>query len=598
MKVSILFVLCFFLRCSEAQQGLTCPLSLLIPFHDSRPSFDNPSILTATEHERDGVALLATAFMALEDFNRRESSLVPELSNYRGCQIFFPQNLNLVDTGRSPERVLQTEDLWLTDSTCAVIGPVSNRVAETVGTQLLGSPVPAISFGAHAPLLADGNFFPNLALGNVEWGNVVSKLCSYAASQRQISVGVMYTPGDNLDLEDYASVWEAAYEETGVNIRLALIGDRSREEFRERLVALKSRRVYTIVVALQRDDNIEILAEVANNLGMLSKEYLWFFMDSFVSPQHVNLFNASTQTPVGRLLESSRIFQLLDGIVPAVHDINQTIGTNVTDVFERFQEEWQIRGSGIVSQLNVFMQESNGMLAGSNISIEDDFFSQNDPSYESGYLYDSIISIGMSVCDGVSPLDSEHDGPSGTYRFLNRSLDTEALTFGVFYVEIDGNGNYEAILRDVTDLGEWETIPGSETIPTIDEELTDEYYPLWTVIISFILASFAILFSIGCCYFVFHFKKNRIVSVGQPEFLYMACFGAFLVAVNSLFLGFDESSGWDQRALDRKCVAMTWVRYIGLLTVYMALFSKVSMCVLSVFASLTCLKKSIFSILV
>ena len=387
----------------------------------------------------------------------------------------------------------------------------------------------------------------------------------------------MYTPGDNLDDEDYASVWEDAYEETGVTVRLALIWNRSRQEFREQLVALKNRGVYTIVVALERDDNVETLADVANNLGMLSEDYLWIFMDSFVSPQHVDRFNTSTETPLGRLLEGSRIFQLLDGLVPAVRDINQTAGTNITDDFAHFKEEWETRGSGIVNQLNVFLQQSDGMLYGTNVTVEDDFFLRNNPSYGSGYIYDAIISIGMSVCDGISILNSEHEGPCGVYRFLNRSLDAEELTFGVSFTEIKSiNGKYHPILRDITILGEWETIPEPETTPPVDEGLTDEYYASWAFIMSVVFASFAILFSIGCCYFVYYFRKNRIVSVGQPEFLYVACFGAFLIAVGSMFLGFDESNGWDEKKLDRKCITMTWCHYLGNLVVYMALFSKVS----------------------
>lgn len=538
---------------------------------------ETPSMLTDEDLERDGIALLAVALMAVEDFNRRESSLVPKVSNYQECQIFFPSSLVLMDTGRNPDRVRQTKGLWLKDSSCAVVGSLDNRVAETVATELVGSIVPAISFGATAPRLTNGYDFPNLFVGNVDWSDIVLKLGRYLRAQRRNVVAVMYTPGDNLDLddfsndlqpEDYAPDWQAVAYDSQLSITISLVWNRSREEFDERLKVLKGSGVKTIVVALDKDDNIDVLAEVADAHGMLSSEYLWIFMDSFMSPQHLYRIRAPAESPVGRLLEVSRIFQLLDGLVPLTQG-NETVSANITEVSGRFQEEWQSRGAGIVDRLNAVLYESNGMLQGTNVSVDEEFFAEQSPSYGSGYLYDAIMSIGMSSCDGVSPLNFVHQGPSGIYRYLNRSLDMGSLTFGVFDVRREDDGSYQAVLRDITYSGGW------ETIPPVEAESNDTYLDTWAFVLSFFCGAFAICFSMGCGIFVYFNKKNRIVSVAQPEFLYMACFGAMILAVGCFFMGFDENSGWDQERLDRKCVTMTWCYYIGALTVYMALFSKV-----------------------
>lgn len=75
-------------------------------------------------------------------------------------------------------------------------------------------------------------------------------------------------------------------------------------------------------------------------------------------------------------------------------------------------------------------------------------------------------------------------------------------------------------------------------------------------------------------FWVFFKREDKRVRASQPEFLYLLCFGAFLVAISVIFVSFDEDKGKSKRELDSLCSAFPWFFVIGYLMMYCALFSK------------------------
>jgi hypothetical protein len=89
-----------------------------------------------------------------------------------------------------------------------------------------------------------------------------------------------------------------------------------------------------------------------------------------------------------------------------------------------------------------------------------------------------------------------------------------------------------------------------------------------------IMASLSVLLALGACWFIWKYRKNSIVSIGQPPFLYMVCFGSILISSSTCFTAFDEGNGRTRAALDASCVAQIWFYSIGNIVVYMTLFCK------------------------
>ena len=567
--------------------------------------------------------------MAIEDFNSRSSTLLPDLSKMllssaTQCNLYFPPIPTLVDSGYSSHNITTHQDIWLQEgTTCAVIGPVDNLATQQVGQALEGTIIPAISYGATAPSLADGYTpYTNLVLGNVDWGDTVQVLMEYLKANQHQNVAILYDT-HNLDEESYVQVWEEANRDVQLYIVLQLVSQqRTHTELTTRLTEIAtdySGVVDTIVVALNRDDSIQEIAEIADSLGLLSDDYAWIFMDTFVSPQYVEQLtnsrdSSSLSSPLGKLMKRVRLFQLLDGLAippsssiiiddnidstttpstPMEQQLNATIEELQSPKYQNFlKKEWIQRGPNITEQMKVILSQSIGLnetistFVGGEDGNNNFFFTENLPAYGSSFLYDAIMAVGLTACAGQSIIDSSFDGATfgQRYQFIgyNRSLHVNSLVYGIYEIEEqyetaaeNDDAYYKAILIDSNINGEWTEVVAEEDDNNMGEDDPDtRYISAASAAIGMSLASIAILFCMISFGFIFQNRKDRIVTVSQPEFIYMICFGAAMNAISVYFISFDDGK-LDFGTLDAFCILNLWFSRIGILIVYCALFSKV-----------------------
>lgn len=433
----------------------------------------------------------------------------------------------------------------------------------------------AISYAATADeLAADSGQYSNIALGTVKWENICLSLFQYLKAIGKDDVGILFSPqDDDFNSTDFVSTWTKVSRETGIGIySLSSLENRSSAVFRERLVTLKeATSVETIVVTLHRDDGIEELAGVAAELGMLTDDYSWILMDAFVSPQYISNFQVAPSSAIAKLFDHSVLFQILDGFSPFfVHE-------NGSD---EIQIDWLSQSADLVDQMNSLLNETTGF---ESTRIDEDFFEKeflfDVPAQGSSLIYDAIVAAGISLCNGEGNLlqsgslfSVSFHGVSGEYKFEeeSRSLQPDGLQFAVYSVsnEIDNAAvmmRFEAELMYISSNGDW-NITQEIDRPILSEEAR---------IVGFTLAGIALAFASFCSLFVFYYRKDRIVSIGQPEFLYLICFGSFLLALPIILKSFDEGHGWTIAMLNSSCTSQAWLKYLGILTVDMALFSKV-----------------------
>jgi 7 transmembrane sweet-taste receptor of 3 GCPR len=88
------------------------------------------------------------------------------------------------------------------------------------------------------------------------------------------------------------------------------------------------------------------------------------------------------------------------------------------------------------------------------------------------------------------------------------------------------------------------------------------------------LGSVAVAACVISCIFIYLNRKKRVVTVAQPPFLYLICFGTLLVSIQIYFYALDETSGLSANQLSGFCVASIWLRYTGFIIVYMSMFCK------------------------
>ncbi|CAJ1949416.1 unnamed protein product [Cylindrotheca closterium] len=563
-----------------------CPLSILIPFHDDRV-IDSSTIISIDDNRRDGLGLLASALLAINDFNSRESILAPDALKgiQDSCAIYFPPPI-ITDSRQSATAVKSAESSWIPaeNSTCSyVIGPYNNLVAEVVGQTVKANGTIAISYGANADELADdSSTYPNLALGNIKWEDYVRSLLQYVRWSGWSDVGVLLTPEDNLDFNntDFVPMWTNASEEIGVEIEsLSRIAYRSKSVLEERLQNLRDTRgVRTILVTLHRDDELEVLAEVADELGMLTEEYTWIMTEHFLSSRYVESYHVSTSSPIVKLFQRTEIFEMLDGFSPFV--VNNEVNAS-----ELLRTDLLSQGAMLLESMQSIMNETgafDGLVVDQTV-LEEAFF-LNAPANGASLLYDTILAAGLSACSGEvdmeSLLETEFDGVSGKFAFRtdSRSLSASETQFGVFSISVTTDSSSGRRNRRNSAMATFKTklihrmVGGLVDLkPAVGDFHTLSF---GARLYGLILGGLAILCSVICGIFVYKFRNDRIVKIGQPEFLGLVCAGAFLVAIPVVLRPFDEGSGLSSLSLSVSCTSQMWLKYLGILIVNMALFSK------------------------
>ena len=132
--------------------------------------------------------------------------------------------------------------------------------------------------------------------------------------------------------------------------------------------------------------------------------------------------------------------------------------------------------------------------------------------------------------------------------------------------------------------GSWVPVEGTEFI--FFDGTTNEPQPLKTTvyfnyltpsihIFGLCLMALALLISIGSGIWVYVMREDRIVKASQPEFLYLLCAGASMVALSLFFISWDEDKGMSQGELSAFCSVFPWLFVIGYQVMYLALFFKV-----------------------
>lgn len=92
---------------------------------------------------------MSAALLAMEHFNARNGSVVPDLANYTDCSIKFDTNTSRVlDTGSITH--LAAESLWQQDVVpCAIAGPFNDVPAIDLSVMALSAKIPLVAHRAH-----------------------------------------------------------------------------------------------------------------------------------------------------------------------------------------------------------------------------------------------------------------------------------------------------------------------------------------------------------------------------------------------------------------------------------------------------------------
>jgi hypothetical protein len=140
-------------------------------------------------------------------------------------------------------------------------------------------------------------------------------------------------------------------------------------------------------------------------------------------------------------------------------------------------------------------------------------------------------------------------------------------------VEENQNQEQEEITVDV----DIDTDTKNETTtPTIAPTTIMIQKSLFLSVSAIVLGIISTAFAIGLWIFVCCHRNNPIVSIGQPPFLYLICFGSLLMSSSLFFEGgiIDYFGQVPQYTLNNICIIKLWLQDVGIIIVYMSLFCK------------------------
>ena len=552
--------------------------------------------------------------------------IVPELADLIDCPITLPANSLYQDSGFSRDQTVDTflkrefEDVQKgvnpATQVCAIIGPVETEAHDGLSALTENFDIPQLAYASIQHRLSRTDLFPRfvrLIPDATDWGETLAKAFNRDLWQRNY-LAIIYEPdyGDDFespledaedDLPNFLTITEEVDE---------LEGDDSIEDALNEVVKEGYR---TIMYIGDRFTLLDDIARVADGMGLLGEGYFWIISGAALQPAMLPTVRAQVGSPLDKLLNGAAMFTNYD---PFVY--------NATS--DKFLEAWKNQNEQLIAELNAKSPKPQGDeegVAGNIVSdasfytAESDYFETEVPTEYASFIYDAVVAAGIGACrafvqDGEngqhyeSILQSSFTGASGNVRFKNNddgepenSRDMTDVTFGIHNIrptETDASGQrgYESILfatwneenehinpQGEVESGAWKVLDGVDFLyfgQTSDEPTplrtvaNANYIPTSTQRIGFALVGLSCFLSLASGGWVLVNRKEKIVTAGQPPFLYILCFGSILVAISLIFISFDEDKGFSKTQLDRGCSVFPWLFMFGYLTIYCSLLCK------------------------
>lgn len=624
---SLLFSLLGLVAAQKLQQNQTCRITTFIPFTDQRegPPIDGIESIygygqwpDAVTQAKASFSLMAAAEMARIHFNERNAVIVPELGDLRGCPIQIPEESWYLDSAYDRktatssfyglnEQAIAEGDVQRS-TICGVIGPIQPRSTEGVAAITEVLQVPQIGYATIDRRLSRKDDFPSYSRIIPEANDFAETIAKYV--QRDVwlrdFVAIIY------DQNDYGEQFEDKLEDAEDTLGYETItehfveGDRSSIE--SALGEAKEKGYHTVILVTDREAMIAEVAAVAEEYGMLGEDFFWIISGEAFNLELLPTVRHQVDSPADKLLRGAAAFTNYD---PFVY-----FGES-----DPFLQVWRAQDETMVNRLNRIQPTSDyGDLF---YTAQPTYFQDETPTAYASFLYDAVIAMGLSACRALARgppqlldshnRDTEHirivrelefrgaSGPKVNFRQEEdtdeehkwaNSRDPSGTYFGMYNIrpgEIDSDGlqSYTRVLTSVyshentythidgtTENGAWNVLEefvfydGTTREPQPKIKVFDEHLLSRGVqVFGISMIGFSCLLTIAAATWVAIHRSKSYVRTGQPEFLYMLCFGAFLVALSLITMSFDEGSGWSEQQLTRSCRAFPWLFCVGYLIV-------------------------------
>jgi len=527
---------------------------------------------------------MAAAVLAMEHFNNRNGSVVPELANdFRDCNIQFDTSTSRVFNAGFVTHLASKTLEQQSVRPCAVAGPYSDIPALDLSAAAQAAEFPLVAYRAHNTRVVSDLFSPFSQQVFPDMRSSSDVMTKYLLHRERNYISLLYALTDtgsqrhetlSVSWDDAGIQWNAfPYFSPGLSE-----GDTDEvRNIRAQLEKVKSRGYRTIVVALENPFfEIPLIAEAANALEMNNGDYFWLWFDIFELS-----FLESEDAMIRSLLKGSAYVLPLE---------------SVQAYSGPFQESWSSQESDFVDSVNA----ANPIRSGEPgyVFAEADFFQTVLPEYGAAFMYDAVMSIGIGAClaesfngttsgaDHVMGIRSGNfEGATGSVRFTGGARDESTVIWAG--LNILPSVPVEGIPILVPDVyfpgsdGGWLSLSNfsfasGNTYPPypLRDPGLENYLSNGVRIFGFVLLAVVLCAALMTAAWVHVHRSHRVLTAAQPYFLYLLSFGSAVEASAIITISFDESYGWSTEQLSEACMATPWLFCLGHIIIYGTHFTK------------------------
>jgi len=571
---------------------------------------------------------MAAALLAIDDFNTRNSAVIPELESqmYKKCSVYIPENHFKVhdasERGILPKKLIgkKSNDTF----PCAIVGPYAADPTKESSIIAEAWDIPVITHGAESPVLS-GNGYPTVFRSCVNTHAMGEVIIQFLRSKgRTNSLGILYLSGD-YGIFMMEAIKNAAVESDGGlgfprldthKIQPPFTSDNEGSfSIRRTMLQLKKTTYRTILLTLSNLDwgMLEVIADAAEENQMNGDDYFYVF----VLPNEIEIdeivFQAELSSNLTKLVNGAALLRVLDSFM-----YKPILGT--TDLFLK---HWTAQNASLVERIN--RKTPTNERDKVYFDAPDEYFQIQTPLKGSSFMYDAVMMAGMAKCkETLLPKTKPHKlhrllqqngkriikkipfvqaieslkftGATGTVEFGEgrrhpRNRKRGSVAYGVYnfraesavsnhtmkyyLTDVITNDTVNGIITESSD-GPFIFADGTSIPPYLLENPPEENY-LSKGVHNFglVLMSTCLFFNLLGVTLVSCYSKKESIQNAQPYSLYLILLGSTTM-VSSIFLrSFDESyDGWDAYKLDKLCMAFPWLLVMGFILTYTSLLSK------------------------
>jgi Receptor family ligand binding region len=494
-----------------------------------------------------GYGHTAAALLAMDHFNARDESMVPELAHFKGdaCSIqldtatsrifdsgmnshqsaelltasILPMNADVGNEDDDDHFCRGTDNRHRRYMPCAMAGPHYDLPAQLLSTFALSLEVPLVVHRAYNSRVVNPYYSPYTSQVYPDQASFSDVLISYLQYiQRDNYIALVYDIGE-ASLQRQESI-SAKMRELSIRyksypyhyIRQDGMGESIRPTLQLGYVfnQIKEDGYRTIVAITEFPEReLPLLAQAADDVGVNGKDHVWIFMGDLgamsmqliqVTPRSLKIFVGST-------------------MLAPIEGFHIPKAANKTE--DAFSRAWRTQNSSMVDRVNAAARKAVASGEPGFYQGDADYFQTIRPEAGAGFMYDAIMAVGIGACLAANQTRQQHGSDNGT-SFVSgaahlqgiRSVDFHGATGRVLL----GNGYNSPGGRSPSwvTFGVINAFPG---LAAVDESEWEALIPTLTQKVEYVLT-------------VEHIASRNVSTVGC-RWTYLTMFNTFRQTGNS-----------------------------------------------------------------